>query len=165
VAPTAVMVSVLRSPLCCPMEECVAMSSFSSGYRGALFHLYIARATRCAPTRAPIDDSTVRPRTISSSFATGQAMIPYVTVVRADGQQAGTRHRPEQNLDERNHLHTNPNVTSANLTTGTVTRCRTNIRIWDLQYYEYSANYDTVEASPKDGVRNDRKCLVDYHVR
>ena len=50
-------------------------------------------------------------------------------VVRADGQQAGTRHRPEQYLDKRSHLHTSPNMISANQTTGTVTRCRTNIRI------------------------------------
>ena len=86
-------------------------------------------------------------------------------VVRADGQQAGTRHRPEQHLDKRSHPHTNQNVTSANLTTGSVTRCRTNMRILDLQHYEYSANYDTVEASSKDRVRSDRKCLVDYHIR
>jgi hypothetical protein len=86
-------------------------------------------------------------------------------VIRANGQQAATRHRPEQHLDERSHLHTNPNVTSANLTMGTVTRCRTNVRIWDLQHYEYSANYNTVEASSEGGVRDDRKCLIDYRVR
>jgi len=35
----------------------------------------------------------------------------------------------------------------------------------DLQYNEYCANHDTLKASTENGVRNDRECLVDYHVR
>jgi len=56
-------------------------------------------------------------------------------------------------------------MTSANLKGRTVSRCRINIRVRYLQYNEYCADHDTLEAPSKNWVRNDRECLVDYHVR
>lgn len=35
----------------------------------------------------------------------------------------------------------------------------------DSQHDEYGADYNTLKASSEHGVRNDRKRLVDYHVR
>ena len=54
---------------------------------------------------------------------------------------------------------------SANLRAETVSHCGANLRIWDSQHDEYSADYDTRKATPKNGISNDRECLVDYHVR
>jgi len=56
-------------------------------------------------------------------------------------------------------------MTSANLEVRTVSRYRTKRRIRDLQHDEYCADHDTLEATSKNGVRNDWQCLVDYHVR
>lgn len=42
---------------------------------------------------------------------------------------------------------------------------RINLRIWNSQYDEHDADRNTLEASSKDGVNNDRECFVDYHVR
>jgi len=55
-------------------------------------------------------------------------------------------------------------MTSANLKARTVSRCRIQLRIRDLQHDKHCADHDTLEASSKNGVRNDRECLVDYHV-
>jgi len=49
------------------------------------------------------------------------------------------------------------------LKAGPVSRCGIDLHVWDV-HDEYCADHDALEAS-KDGVRNDRECLVDYHVQ
>ena len=56
-------------------------------------------------------------------------------------------------------------MTSANLKARTVSYCRIKRGIRVLQHDEYCADHDTLEASSKNGVRNDRERLVDNHVR
>lgn len=48
---------------------------------------------------------------------------------------------------------------------GAISRRRIDSHIEDLQNDEDSADHDTLKATTKNGVRNYRKCLVDYHVR
>ena len=56
-------------------------------------------------------------------------------------------------------------MTSANLKAGTVSRCGADLHIWGSQHDEHGADYNTLKASPKNGVSDNRECLVDYHVR
>ena len=55
-------------------------------------------------------------------------------------------------------------MTSANLKTMTISRCRMDLHIRDSQHDEYGADHNTLKASPKNGVGDDRERLVDYHV-
>jgi len=117
-----VMVSVLRSPPCSPVEECIAMSSLSSGNQGVSVNSHIDRTPHGARTCTPIDDSVMGSEYDLEQLCDWPCDDPLprsgevssaVTITL--WMRAGANHSPKQHMYDRGHLRTDPKtITCAN---------------------------------------------------